>query len=305
MSIYEENQIIYDTIGAEKPIEFFVPPRPWVRYFARLIDIYLGSFLVAIMWNIGSPSTYDKMLLNIENEYFIGMILYIIWLFFESFLLSTFGTTLGKWVFSSKLVSIDGGKLPFSKTLLRSFSMWVNGLGLMLPVISLLTLSNSFNRLKNENYTGHTKWDIKTNSAVITTKLKPIKIILSIIICIVSLVGYTYYNVNQEETINGNNVVVQQLNDTKANLDKEKAFLDNWNNELAIQYDNLNELADDMEELSSSLNETEDNADLNNYNSDIDNYNLQQAEFETRRLKYNSDTIIYNKKYEDVVGDEE
>lgn len=303
MSIYYENPSINENLGVGKPIEFFVPPRPWVRYFARLIDLYFGSFLVAITWNLVSPSTYDRMLVNIGNEYFIGIILYIIWLFFESLSLSTLGTTLGKWVFSSKLVSIDGGKLSFPKALLRSFSMWVNGLGLMLPVVSLLTLSNSFNRLKNENYTGHTKWDIKTNSAVITTKLNPIKIILLIIICLVSLVGYTYYNVNQEESINVNNVAVQQLNDTKANLDKEKAFLDNWKNELTIEFDNLNELSDDMEALSG--NEPDYDSTIDNYNSDVDYYNLQQTEFESRRLKYNSDTDIYNKKYEEVIGAEE
>lgn len=303
MSIYHENPSINENFGVEKPVEFFIPPRPWVRYFARLIDIYFGSFTVAIIWNIVSPSTYDKILVNIGNKYFIGIILYIIWLFFESFLLSTLGTTPGKWTFSSKLVSIDGGKLSFSKALLRSFSMWVNGLGLMLPVVSLITLTNSFNRLKNENYTGHTKWDIKTNSAVITTKLNPIKIVLLIIICIVSLVGYDYYNVNQEETVNVNNVAVQQLNDTRVNLDKEKAFLDNWKNELTIQLDNLNELSDDMEALSG--NETDYDSTIDNYNSDVDNYNLQQTKFETRRLKYNSDTDIYNKKYEELIGSEE
>ena len=289
----------------EQPIEFFIPPRPWVRYFARIIDVYFGGVLVVMMWVMLSPTTYNKVFGNINNEYVAGIILYIIWLFIEAMILATFGTTVGKWIFSSKVVSVDGGKLKYSSALSRSFLMFINGLGLMIPIVNLFTLSNSYNKLVNINYGGFTKWDMQTRSAVITTKLKPIKIILFLIVCIVGLVGYNYYNDNQTKIIGENNAAVQQLNDIKANLDKEETLLTNWQTELTTQYSNIAELAKDMEEWSNSGNEYEYNNNLDKYNSDVDYYNLQQSQFETRRSKYNLDIESYNKKYEELVGSKE
>jgi curved DNA-binding protein CbpA len=286
----------------EQQIEFFIPPRPWVRYFARFIDVYFGGMIVGTTWVIFSPTTYNKVFGINSNEYVTGAILYIIWLFFESMMLATLGTTLGKWVFNSKVVSIDGGKLKFSTALLRSFSMWFNGLGLMIPIVNFFTLSNSFIQLKDVNYGGFTKWDIQTKSAVITTKLKPIKIALFIIVCIVGLAGYNYYNDNETKIIGENNAVVQQLNDTKVNLDKELTLLTNWETELKTQYTKITELAKKMQEWRNSGNETEYNNNIDNYNSEVDYYNLQQSQFETRRLKYNLDTESYNKKYEELMG---
>jgi uncharacterized RDD family membrane protein YckC len=286
----------------EQQVEFFIPPRPWVRYFARLIDLYIGGVIVVVTWVLFSPTTYNKVIGLNNNEYVTGAILYIIWLFFESMMLATFGTTLGKWIFNSKVVSIDGGKLKFSTALLRSFSMWFNGLGLMIPLVNIFTLSNSFNQLKDVNYGGFTKWDIQAKSAVVTAKLKPIKIALFTIVCIGGLVGYNYYNASEAKVIGENNAVVEELNETKVTLDNELTLLTNWEAELTTQYNKLTELTKSMEEWNNSGNELEYNNNLEKYNSEVDYYNLQQSQFETRRQKYNLDSESYNKKYQELMG---
>lgn len=123
MPTYYENPNISEHIK-EDSIEIFVPQRPWVRYFARMIDITFGAMLVGVTWEILSPTTYNKILINNTNDYIRRVILFIIWLIIESIMISTLGTTLGKWVFSSKVISTDGGRLKFPKALLRSFSMF-------------------------------------------------------------------------------------------------------------------------------------------------------------------------------------
>ncbi|MBZ9689813.1 RDD family protein [Clostridium estertheticum] len=301
MPIYYENPNISEHIK-EHPIEVFIPSSPWVRYFARMIDMYFGSMLIAITWVRLSPNTYNKILGDNSNEYVAGVILCIIWLLIESMMISTLGTTFGKWIFSSKVISIDGGRLKFSKALLRSFSMCFNGLGLMIPVVSLFTLSNSFKQIKNQNYGGFTKWDIQTKSAVITTRLKPIKVALLLTFCIVSLAGYNYHYDNQSKIMNENNEAVEQLDEIWTKLDDEGTLLTNWENELANKYKSIAELAQKLEYWGSSGNETEYNNNIDNYNRTVNDYNVEESLYETRRLKYVSDTDSYNKKYDELMG---
>lgn len=173
----------------------------------------------------------------------------------------------------------------------------------MIPIVSIFTLANSFNQIKDQNYAGFTKWDIQTKSSVITTRLKPIKIALFITLCIVSSVVYNYnYYDSQVKIINANNEAVEQLNETWTKLDNEATLLNIWEKDLTIQYNNIIELAEKLDKWSSSGNETEYNKNIDNYNKLVDDYNAEEALYETRRLKYISDTDSYNKKYDELMG---
>ncbi len=301
MAIYYENPKISEGTY-EHTIELSTYPRPWIRYFARMIDMWFGVILIAIAWVILSPTTYDRILVDNGNDYIAALVLYTIWLVVESMMVSTLGTTFGKWIFSSKVISVDGRKLKFSKALLRNFSMFFYGLGLMIPIVSLFALVNSFKELKNQSYGGFTKWDIQTKSAVITAKLKPIKIALLITFCIASSVGYSYYYVNQANSINANSTTVEQLDEWWTKLDNEATLLADWGEELSIKFDNITKLAEELEESRNSDSETEYSNNVDNYNSVVNAYNQEQSLYETRRLQYNSDVESYTKKYDEVMG---
>jgi len=57
-----------------------------------------------------------------------------------------------------------GQKFAFPLALKRSLVVWLRGLGLALPIISLITLIVAYNTLKND---GQTSWDRDFNISVL------------------------------------------------------------------------------------------------------------------------------------------
>jgi RDD family len=78
-------------------------------------------------------------------------------------MLSSWGTTPGKALSKIQLRCQNGSKLSYSQALNRSFLVAVKGLGLGLPLISLVTLVNSYNDLTKN---GKTSWDRDGNFSV-------------------------------------------------------------------------------------------------------------------------------------------
>lgn len=190
------NEIIEDDCDLTNNdiIEFSVPPRPWVRYFARLFDFYIPALLflllILFLWATISPITYAEIFQDI-NSWVLGGISVVLWFFIEALLLSTWGTTPGKWIFNTKVVSTDGSKLKYSVALSRSFSMFFYGMGLSIPIVGLVTSIISYTKLMD---TRTTKWDEHSHSIVITKKVSSIKILvcLAVIFTIILL----FYNIS-------------------------------------------------------------------------------------------------------------
>jgi len=124
--------------------------RPWIRYFARMVDLFLFSFMVGIILALYAPSMAD-----LPNSLLTVAILFV-WIFQESVLLANCGTTPGKWFFKIKVRNSRGQKLTFSEALNRSFGIWIKGMGAGVPLLNLITLLSSRNKLKRD---GITTWD--------------------------------------------------------------------------------------------------------------------------------------------------
>ncbi|MBP9011133.1 MAG: RDD family protein [Smithellaceae bacterium] len=144
---------VHESINTEvssSPVEA-ITTRPWVRYWARMFDIYVFSIICGFFLGIVAPQSLDKM-----NAAALGMIILFIWIFVESLLLSSFQTTPGKWLLKTKLVSASGEKINFSQALARSLKVWWRGLGTGFPIATLITLI-----VANKNLTrdGITSWD--------------------------------------------------------------------------------------------------------------------------------------------------
>jgi hypothetical protein len=126
-------------------------PRPWVRYWARSIDEF---WFIAVMAFV-APSVLREASSKVPG-YFFGLLALFAWVFVEPVLLSTFGTTPGKWLLRTKIVPVDGGAFTYSRALNRAFSVWLRGLGIGIPIVSLVTMSRAHARLLR---TGTTSWD--------------------------------------------------------------------------------------------------------------------------------------------------
>jgi uncharacterized RDD family membrane protein YckC len=134
-------------------------PHPWTRYFARLIDIVIGGFALGVVLGLAGPALLEAM-----PSIVLGIFALFLWCFIEAVLLSTWGTTPGKALLGVTLRTAQGGKLDFGTALSRAFKVWVFGLGLGIPIVSLITVVKAYNRLKK---LGETSWDAEGRFQVI------------------------------------------------------------------------------------------------------------------------------------------
>ena len=137
--------------------------RPWVRYFARMIDYVFICFIIVFLLKISSPG----LLALYESVKYIS-IPALIWIIIEAILISTVGTTLGKWILRVTVRTADGSKLNFKNSLLRSLMAFSCGYGLSLPYVNIITSIISFIYLK---FNEKTLWDKKMNLQVTHEKI--------------------------------------------------------------------------------------------------------------------------------------
>lgn len=134
--------------------------RPWVRYWARMLDIYLAALVIGIVIGVFSPRALDVP----GSDILFGLALLLIWVFVESLLLSSVGITPGKWLLNTRLVPPSGGKPGFTAAFSRSVKVWWRGLGIGFPIISIITLVIAHGDLKES---GSTTWDKDTGFVVV------------------------------------------------------------------------------------------------------------------------------------------
>lgn len=128
---------------------------PWIRLFARSLDGIIASVVILGSWALISPDSYIKWAYSYGRYISITLIL---WTFIEALLLSTWGTTPGKWLLRVKVRDIDGKKLSYVKALYRALSVWALGEGCGVGIVSIITYTFSNFRLVSK---GITVWDEK------------------------------------------------------------------------------------------------------------------------------------------------
>lgn len=125
-------------------------PHPWRRYFARMTDVMI--FGMALGLAIGVAETD----ISAVSDVVLGLIVAFVWVFVEAVLLATWGTTPGKWMLSTTLRTTAGDKLGFPAALGRSLTVWIKGIGLGVPIVTLFTGVQAYKRLTED---GETSWD--------------------------------------------------------------------------------------------------------------------------------------------------
>lgn len=129
-------------------------PRPWVRFWVRMVDYLLFAVIIgAILGIFKLPSLSPR-------QPYLGMIMIFLWAFVETFLLATWGTTPGKWLLRIKIRTVDGKKPALFDSLSRSLSVWFLGVGAGVPVLSIITMIVACVKLSNNKIT---TWDRKNS----------------------------------------------------------------------------------------------------------------------------------------------
>ena len=120
------------------------------RCLARFIDYLLFGLL------LGSLNVYGILLrLDIPAPLF-PIISTFAWVFVEAALLSTLGTSPGKWLLKITIIDRSLEKPGYFGALRRSLSVWCNGMGTGIFFIVPVTMAISYQRLRKE---GYAPWD--------------------------------------------------------------------------------------------------------------------------------------------------
>ncbi len=148
-----------------------VLPRPWVRFWARMIDYSLFALVLAFALGF----------FHFTMAFFqplLGMLLIFLWIFVETILIATWGTTPGKWMLKTTVQDENHHRLSFSDALNRSFSVWWIGVGAGLPIISIITMIVAAVKLSN---TGTTSWDRQNKYRIFHGKIGVVRTLIVIL----------------------------------------------------------------------------------------------------------------------------
>ena len=151
---------------------------PWRRLWARLVDYTLFQFLLILTLSLFAPDLLG--FLDSEDPLYVfvisSLITAILWIIPEAILLSSFGTTAGKWLLGIEIRTPGGGIPDLECALRRSFLVWVFGDACGLYPLSLLTWRKGYRDL---SVSGMTRWDRAADCTVIHRPLRPAWVIVA------------------------------------------------------------------------------------------------------------------------------
>ena len=140
------------------------PPTPWRRYAARILDLSffggLGGFIIGFVYYSVAPYSADQFFSIFSNPAAGPIIDTIFTAFIGSLVagvvIGLTGSSLGKIIFGLMVVDKHGKPIGPADGIRRDLTVYLRGLGLAIPIVSLVTLYLAFRTLKD---TGSTSWD--------------------------------------------------------------------------------------------------------------------------------------------------
>ena len=165
--------------------EFAAPPSPagpWRRLAARCLDLLFGTIVVMMaLWKICGYFGCEDLLYG-ANLALAGIASLPILLLGEAIVFDLFGTTLGKWAFSLR-VRDENGHAATSRAYLRRLArMWVSGLCLGIPIVSLITFAVQKRRLSSR---ARTTYDEALGLHVDKGRFHPLRLLVVLPVLIV------------------------------------------------------------------------------------------------------------------------
>ena len=143
------HQIALNSNNKNSNSERFIP---WARFFARTFDLFFVCFLwvIPMYFILGSWNNISSALI----QYF--MVTPFIYLFFEPFCITLWGTTPGKYLYTIRVLNKDGSKLILKKAIKRSLQIYIKGNAFFIPIFSYIANAIAYRYYKSEK---ETPWD--------------------------------------------------------------------------------------------------------------------------------------------------
>lgn len=184
--VIEPSEIIIEQTG--KPKENITHANPWIRCIARFFDYSLFFLLL-----LSTRALFHGQLPFGKYEHLVPFEFFI-WIPIEALFLSAWGYTPGKFFLRTKLKQGKKPKLDYMTALKRSFSVWMRGFGLGIPVLNLFCMMVAYNKLKVLQITS---WDRDDHIQVTHYPIGRWRIYVAVFVAVAGILYY-YSEKNQE-----------------------------------------------------------------------------------------------------------
>jgi len=181
--VIDPSEIIMETprVSREKTSEV----NPWMRFLARMTDYALFSLLLFFLIRFALP-------FQLLKKYdFMVPYPYLLWIPIEALFLFLWETTPGKFLLKTRVVHTGRGRWNYFSALRRSFLVWFRGMGLGIPVVSLITMLHAYSHLRLRKISS---WDRDEKTKVIHQPLHPARLGVAIVIILASFILNRYFS---------------------------------------------------------------------------------------------------------------
>ena len=181
----------YQSSNRDKTKQSVLPNIFWSRVGARIIDYTLVLICYICLGTIQCLIYPD---INLLIDYLISFILYLsVFILYDAFALSEYGTTIGKRLFKIKVTNANGKYLSNEEARERAFQVWLNSLCGMFLGIYLYWINKDIKK------NGIASWDKKKGFLVTQGEMTSVrKVTLSVISVILLFVNMIVFLLNKE-----------------------------------------------------------------------------------------------------------
>ena len=174
-----------------------LPVTPWRRYAARMLDIsFFGGIaflLIGVMLYSVAPYSADRFFAIFENPSSIVVdivLTTILSCVLTGAVIGVSGLSLGKIIFGVMVTDQNGNKIGIAKGVQRDLAVFLRGLGLGIPLISLITMYVAYSNLNKSN---STTWDSEKQYRVWHRPSSPMQYLLNILgIVLIIIINAVY-----------------------------------------------------------------------------------------------------------------
>jgi hypothetical protein len=120
-------------------------PHPWRRYFARILDVVLYALIGGIGIEIAFPGWLDG-----ANDRLVAIAASFVAVPIETVLIALFGTTVGKALLATRVLTAQGTYIGFGRSFARAMNVLVRGQALGIPIVGFITQVVQYRNLSDE-----------------------------------------------------------------------------------------------------------------------------------------------------------
>lgn len=153
--------------------------RPWVRFWARMMDYLLVDIALCIVFIIVFDWTGRLMQWG-----FIVPLVPLVWMFLEPLFLRRWGTTPGKAFLRTYVTKKGGGKFTYENAFERCLKVWIRGIGLGIPIVNIIALIVAYVKFSKNHVTS---WDRDCGTTVKHDKIGVERIILFVFLYVIGV----------------------------------------------------------------------------------------------------------------------